>query len=190
MLTLLTRWIQVSMSWIPTLPMTLRFLGSLMYFESAKAHKPVSEMSHCCYEVYTTIVLFLIASFYPRPVLAFGYCHRLRLCVCPCVCQSVCQSLACPRDNSGPVQARIAEFGPKMQKTLVRVPIVLGGKWPWPSRSNWTWNQNLPHFEFVRNITHYPFKLGSPNLDQRWKTARLRSLLFWVAIDLDLQGQI
>ena len=74
--------------------------------------------------------------FYPRPVLAFGYCHRLRLCVCPCVC--VCQSLACPRDNLGPVQARIAKFGPKMQKTLVTVPIVLGGNWPWPSRSNLT----------------------------------------------------
>ena len=68
--------------------------------------------------------------FYPRPVLAFGYCHRLRPCVC--------QSLACPRDNSEPVQARIAKFGPKMQKTLVTVPIVLGGNWPWPSRSNLT----------------------------------------------------
>ena len=74
--------------------------------------------------------------FNPRPVLAFGYCHHLRLCVCSCVCQSVCQSLACPRDNSGPVQARIAKFGPKMQKTLVNVPIVLGGNWP--SRSNLT----------------------------------------------------
>ena len=40
-------------------------------------------------------------------------------CVCVCVCLSVCQSLACPRDNSGPVQARITKFGPKMQKTLV-----------------------------------------------------------------------
>ena len=40
------------------------------------------------------------------------------------MCQSVCQSLACLRDNSGPVQARIAKFGPKMQKTLVKVPIV------------------------------------------------------------------
>ena len=30
--------------------------------------------------------------FYPRPVLAFGYCHRLRLCVCGsvCVCVSLC----------------------------------------------------------------------------------------------------
>ena len=75
-------------------------------------------------------------SFYPRPVLAFGYCRCLRLYVC--VCPSVCQSLACPRDNSGPVQARIAKFGPKMQKTLVKVPIVLRGNWPWPSRSNLT----------------------------------------------------
>ena len=50
----------------------------------------------------------------------------------------VCESLACPRDNSGPVQARIAKFGPKIQKTLVKVPIVLGGNWPWPSRSNLT----------------------------------------------------
>ena len=77
-------------------------------------------------------------TFYPRPVLAFGYCRCLRLCVCVCVCPYVCQSLACPRDNSGPVQARIAKFGPKMQKTLVKVPIVLRGNWPWPSRSNLT----------------------------------------------------
>ena len=47
-------------------------------------------------------------------------------CVCVCVCQSVCQLLACPCDNSGPVQARISKFGLKMQKTLVKAPIVLG----------------------------------------------------------------
>ena len=72
--------------------------------------------------------------FYPRPVLAFGYCRCLRLSVCPsvrkldCVATSfiyddavnftvdvrpwVRQSLACPRDNSSPVQARITKFGP------------------------------------------------------------------------------
>ena len=46
----------------------------------------------------------------------------LPLCVCVCVCLclsvwvclSVCQSLACPRDK------------PKMQKTLVKVPIICG----------------------------------------------------------------
>ena len=36
-------------------------------------------------------------------------------------------------------------------------------------------------------ITLDPLKLGSPNLDHR---PRLRSLLFWGVIDLDLQGQI
>ena len=78
--------------------------------------------------------------FYPRPVLAYGYCRCLRLCVCLSslsACLSVFQSRACPRDNWGPVQARVAKFGPKMQKTLVKVRIVLGN-WPWPSRSNLT----------------------------------------------------
>ena len=41
----------------------------------------------------------------------------------------------------------------------------------------------------VRAITRGPFKLGSPNLNQRCKALWLRSLLFWGAIDLDLQGQ-
>ena len=40
------------------------------------------------------------------------------------MCRSVCQSLVCPRDNSRPIQARITKFGPKMKKTLVKVPIV------------------------------------------------------------------
>ena len=42
----------------------------------------------------------------------------------------------CPCDNSSPVQAKITKFGPKMQNTLVKVPIILGGNQPWPSRSN------------------------------------------------------
>ena len=33
--------------------------------------------------------------------------------------------------------------------------------------------------KFVRTITHYTFKLGSPNLDHRCKRQWLRSLLFW-----------
>ena len=129
--------------------------------------------------------------FYPRPVLAFGYCRCLRLCVC--VCLSVCVSITCfPRDNSGPVQARIAKFGPKMQNTLVKLNC-FGGQLTLTFKVKFNLkvkSQNLPHFELVRTITHYPFKLGSPNLNQRWKIAWWRSLLFWVAIDLDLQGQI
>ena len=80
--------------------------------------------------------------FYPRPVLASGYCR----CLCLCVCVCVYQSLACPDDNSSPVQARITKFGPEKQNTLVKFPIVLGGKWPWPSRSNLTPNSKLTPF--------------------------------------------
>ena len=67
--------------------------------------------------------------FYPRPVLAFGYCR------CLCVCLSV-------------------------------------------------------NHQLVRAITHQPFKLESPNLDQRCERPWLRSLLFFWTIDLELQGQI
>ena len=44
--------------------------------------------------------------------------------------------------------------------------------------------------ELVRAIIHQPFKLGSPNLDQRCKRPWLRSLLFCGVIDGDLQCQI
>ena len=83
-------------------------------------------------------------NFYPRPVLAFGYCHRLRLCVCPCVC--VYQSLACPHDNSSAVHARITKFGRETQNTLVKMPIIFGGDRPWPSRSNLTWKLKFTSF--------------------------------------------
>ena len=71
--------------------------------------------------------------FYPRPVLAFGYCRCLRVCVC--VCLSV-------------------------------------------------------NHQLVRAVTRQPFKLEPPNLDQRCKRPWLRSLLFFWAVDLELQGQI
>ena len=76
-----------------------------------------------------------VTPFYPRPVLAFGYCRCLRLSVCVCVRPCV-------------------------------------------------------NYELVRAITHHPFQLGSPNLDQRCKRPWLRSLLFCGMIDHDLQGQI
>ena len=84
--------------------------------------------------------------FYPRPVLAFGYCHCLRLCVCPCVRVCVYQSLACPHDNSSAVQARITKLGWETQNTLVKKPIILEGDRPWPSRSNLTWKSNFTSF--------------------------------------------
>ena len=56
----------------------------------------------------------LAVFFYPRPVLAFGYCRCQRVCVCMCVCLCVRQSWACPSGNSSTVHARITKFGPEM----------------------------------------------------------------------------
>ena len=72
-----------------------------------------------------------LKTFYPRPVLASGYC----CCPCSSVRLSV-RHQVCLHNNSSSVQARITKFGPKMQNTLVKVPIVLRGNQPWPSRSN------------------------------------------------------
>ena len=58
--------------------------------------------------------------------------------VCLSVCLCVRQSLACPRDNLSPVQARITKFGPEEQNTLVKIPIFWGVNWPCTSRSNLT----------------------------------------------------
>ena len=52
-----------------------------------------------------------------RPVLASRY---YQMCVC------VYQSLACPHDNSSPVQPRITKFGPENHNTLVKIHIVFG----------------------------------------------------------------
>ena len=54
-------------------------------------------------------------------------------CVRPSVLHQVC-----PRDSSSPGQVRLTKFGPKMQNTLVKVPIVLGSNRPWPPRSHLT----------------------------------------------------
>ena len=80
--------------------------------------------------------------FYPRPVLAFAWILSLPASVCLCVYQS----RACPHDNSPLVQARITKFGTKVQKTLVKVPIVFGHDRFWPSRWNLTWKSNFTSF--------------------------------------------
>ena len=62
----------------------------------------------------------------------------LPLGIVACVCQSVRPSVTkfVHMITHHPFQARLTNFGPKMQNTLVKVPIVLGGNRPWPSRSN------------------------------------------------------
>ena len=71
--------------------------------------------------------------FYPRPVMAFWYCHRLRLSVCLCVCVSVnhqfVRTITCH-----PLNLQSPKIGPEVQNTLVKIPV----HWHWLSRSNWT----------------------------------------------------
>ena len=82
-------------------------------------------------------------SFHPRPVLAFGYYHCLRLSVCP----SVRQSWACLRYNSSPVQDRITKFG---VKDLASDPYCFKGWMTLTFKVKFNLSQNLPHFELVR----------------------------------------
>ena len=105
------------------------------------------------------------SSFYPRPVLAFGYCRCLRMCVCVCLC--VRQSWACPSGNSSTVQARITKFGPEKQNTLVKIPIVFWGNWPWPSRSNLTSNSKLTQFWACPNHYSPPILFRISKLGQK-----------------------
>ena len=101
--------------------------------------------------------------------------------MCPSVCAvdvhpSVCQSQVCLHDNLWTIQARITKFGPKEQLTLTfKVKFILK-------------IQIYSHFGFVWTITHHPFKLGSPNLDQRCILAVLRSLSILGLIYIDLQS--
>ena len=93
--------------------------------------------------------------------------------VCVCVCVCVRQSLDCPDDNLSPAQATITKIGPEVQNTLVKIPILFGVHWPWPSRSNWTYVSDKSKFtqfwvcEFVRSISQYQMKWGFPNFDPK-----------------------
>ena len=143
---------------------------------------------------------FLLIYFCPRPVLAFGYCRCLRLCVCVRVCLSVCQSRVCPRDNSSPVQARI-KFGTQMQNSLVKVPIIIiiiiifffwggGGDRYWPSRANSTWKSNFTSFWACPDYNLSSVQARVTKFGPKCILVRSISLSIWELIDLDLQGQI
>ena len=69
-------------------------------------------------EIHHQLFWYLCIDFYLRPVLASGYC---RACVIACVRL---------HDNSLSVQTRNTKFGSKVQNTLVRIPVVLGGNSP------------------------------------------------------------
>ena len=119
--------------------------------------------------------------FYPRPVLAFGYCRCLGLSVSPSVTKFVC-----------PITHYPFKLGsPNLDQRCKR---------PW-LRSLWfcgmidcdfqgqieLQSKNLPHFELVHAITHHQSKLQFPNLEQKCILALFRSLTILGLIEIDLQ---
>ena len=108
--------------------------------------------------------------------------------VCLCDYQSVCQSLACPRDNSGPVQARITKFGPRVQNNLIKVPTVLWSDRPWPSRSNLRSNSKFTPLWACLHHNSPPIQARITKFEPEVQNTLV--LEFGGAIDLDLQGQI
>ena len=132
-------------------------------------------------------VFFTRGQFWPSGIVVACVCVCLSVCLSVCLCVNHLLVRAITRDlfklGSPNLDQRCKR--PWLRSLLFSGPIDLDLQGQIKLKS-----QNLPHFELVRTITSYPFKLGSPNLDQRWKIAWWRSLLFWVAIDPDLQGQI
>ena len=118
----------------------------------------------------------ITTNFYPRPVLAFGYCHRLRVWVFGSVC--VCNN----HELVHMITHRLFKLGsPNLDqrcKTLWFRPLLFLGMIDLDLQGQISLeSQILPHFELVHTITHQPFKLELPNLDRKCILALSRSLL-------------
>ena len=101
-------------------------------------------------------------------------------CVCLCVCLCGCVNPQLVRAiTHHPFTLGPPNLDHWCKRPWLRPPIVLGVIDLDLQGQIEHLNQNLPHFKLVRVITHYLFKLGSPNLDQKYKMLWLRSLLFW-----------
>ena len=124
--------------------MLLRFFNFINYklhFSSVTPHVTVTFKSQ-----YVLVIDALSFSanekcqmqiFYPRPVLAFGYCRCLRLSVCVSVC--VCGNHMLVRAiTHHPFELGSPNLDHRCKRLWLRSLLFWGGDWPWPSRSNLT----------------------------------------------------
>ena len=125
--------------------------------------------------------------FWPSGIVIACVCVSVRVSVCVCVCIN---HLLVRTITHQPFKLESPNLNRRCKTPWLRCLLVLGvidldlqGTILLESRI-------LPHSELVCTITFHPFKLESPNLDQKCILVRLRSLLFWRLIDLDLQCQI
>ena len=122
-------------------------------------------------------------NFYPRPVMAFGYCRCLRVCVR--VCLSVNHQLVRAithqlfKLESPNLDQRCKRHWLRSLLLLGTIDLELQGQIELKS-------QKLPHFELVRAISHHQLKSVFPNFGQKCILALLRSLLNLGWIDLDV----
>ena len=121
-------------------------------------------------------------------IFTFGYCRCLRLCVCVSVCMCVNHEFV-HAITLHPFKLESPNLKHRCKTPWLRsllfcgvIDLDLQGQIELENRI-------LRHFELVRTITCHPFKLESPNLDHKCILVRLRSLLIWGLINLDLQGQ-
>ena len=78
-----------------------------------------------------------------------------------------------------------------MQKTLVKVPIVLWTERPWPSRSNLTWKSKFTPFWACPHHNSLPIEARITKFGPAVQNTLVQiPIVFWGAIDLDLQCQI
>ena len=128
-----------------------------------------------CQDVFVVVVkshLKNCTRFYPRPVLAFGYCRCLRLCVSLCVNHLLVRAIT--RD---PFKLGSPNLKHRCKIPWIRSLLFWGVIDLYLQGGIYIQSQNLPHFELVRAITHHPYKLGPPHLEQRCKIPWLRSIL-------------
>ena len=130
--------------------------------------------------MYCTLRLL---SFLPEACMAIRYCRCLRLSVRPCVNHLLVRAITWDPFKLGSPNLNHRCKTPRLRSLWFWGVIDLNLQGQIKLRS-----KNLPHFELVRPITHHPFKLGPPNLDQMFKIPRLRSLLFWGLIELDMSN--
>ena len=117
--------------------------------------------------------------FYPGPVLAFGYCHCLHLCLCVCINHL----LVCMITHQ-PFKLKSTNLDQRCKTPCLRclsflrvIDFDLQGQLQLEIRI-------LPHFELVCTINFQLSKLESLNLDQKCILVWLRSLLFryWLTL--------
>ena len=115
----------------------------------------------CCLYQFTLINWWSLSLFFFYiPEAGFGLqVLSLPASVCVCVRLSVCKPFACPHDNLWPIQTRITKLGQEAQNTLVKICIVFGDDWPWPSSSNF----RKPKFTPFRACPHH----NSPPIQPR-----------------------